>query len=197
MMADQTESASEDALKPVECVEYLDDIVAKNAAGARNILIPIELLSDSAAALRALEAKVKALEHTRDTLYVAKPFVNTLEKMLADADETECELRADRDRLAGEVERLTNMLDAENSRARRLADLNDHLVEKVTRRAFTEKAQDEVIDGLVSETRRMDAEVARLTSELAAAREDLAQRREHMRRGMQSGVNTARARGDG
>ena len=56
-MTDQTES--EEPLTPAECVEYLDDIVANNAAGARNLAIPIELLSDSAAAIRALEAKVR------------------------------------------------------------------------------------------------------------------------------------------
>ena len=172
-MTDQTESASEYA----HAIAWLRGLPRQYMYSAEHV----------EEIIRALEAKVLWMEgdmrvlRRRDDKLVAEIY----------------ELRADRDRLAGEVERLTNMLDAENSRARRLADLNDHLVEKVTRRAFTEKAQDEVIDGLVSETRRMDAEVARLTSELAAAREDLAQRREHMRRGMQSGVNTARARGDG
>ena len=97
-MTDQTESESEEPLTPAECAEYLDDIAAKSAAGARNLAIPIELLSYSAAAIRALEASRDLIAHERNDLLLRLDADG-----IRDMEAERAYLRADRDRLAGEV----------------------------------------------------------------------------------------------
>ncbi len=170
---DQTES--EEPLTPAACVEYLDDIVANNAAGARNLAIPVELLSDSAAAIRALEAKVREVQSHNIGLAQSQA------AMALAVDR----LRADRDRLAGEVEslkddltlsdeheeqaianiaRLTSELERVNVYAKRLEFANDSLAGEIRTRGVELAAAREnearwlwmfPDDGLVSVTERM------------------------------------------
>lgn len=126
-----------DRIDNAELLSDLDNI-------AQGIMRPDSLDAGNAArAIRALEAKVRAVEHTRDTYYVAKPFYNSTEKELNRALERESELRADRNRLAGEVERLTNMYGAAMDR----------------------------VDGSARQVARLTAEVAELREELAQRRE--------------------------
>lgn len=140
-MTDQPESASE-----------YEELLADLDLSAQGIG-PLDRLDAEqiAAVIRALEAKVRALEHQRDTHYVAKPFVNTLEKMLVDADETERELRSDRDRLAGEVERL-------ELRVAHWQQLHEHAINATA--------------ALSADAISLTDDNTRLTSELAAAREN-------------------------
>lgn len=143
-MTDQTES---------EYAELLGELDVFVSYGVR---IPGELLEKSAAAIRALEARVEQelanREANVDDLYVtieqrdaaidratrAEIERDRLQLRVDGVRELEEELThvtAHRDRLAVEVEKLRNMYDGMASRAERLADLNDRAGIAAARRA--------------------------------------------------------------
>lgn len=151
-MTDQTESASEYA-------EFLADLDAI-CAGMPNKTVQ-GIIYHAASAIRALEAKVRGmdeavewLERDRDLWHQrAKINEDRADKYAAQSayllpalSEARLRIEADRDRLAGEVERLRSMLTAD--------------AEQGTTKRF-----------LRDRTEGLEAEVARLTAELAAARE--------------------------
>lgn len=148
-MTDQTESASEYA-------EFLADLDAI-CAGMPNKTVQ-GIIYHAASAIRALEAKVRGmdaavewLERDRDLWHQrAKINEDRADKYAAQSayllpalSEARLRIEADRDRLAGEVERLTKIA-------------NDHAGELDSQGVALIQAQ---------------AEVARLTSELAETRE--------------------------
>jgi hypothetical protein len=64
--------------------------------------------------VHALRAEVERLEHMMETHYVAKPFVNTLEKQAADMDEELSDLRSQLSARDAEVLALRGFAEAMN-----------------------------------------------------------------------------------